>query len=325
MKNSVHVASAPAKVILFGEHFVVYGKPALLAAIDRRTTVKARIQSEKKVSIKSDIGAYIEYSDSGFEVLRGNRQAKSILDPINDAVTRAMEAHSNDTGVSVLLKSKIPPGVGLGSSAASCVASIAAVSSIFGRREKQWVCNKAIESERMIHKNSSGADCYVSTFGGIMRYGKEDGFKTIEAKEPLRLVVSSTGVRHSTGALVEGVRKFRDANPAKFKNLSEQSEEISHTALKAIGTGNIEKLGQLMVRNQQLLEEIGVSHSKSNTLVNLSLKAGAIGAKITGAGGGGAVIALAASNIEGARITADIRKAGYDSMLVQIDHKGLIF
>ena len=325
MKSPVHSASAPAKVILFGEHFVVYGKPALLAAIDRRTVVNARLLDERKVSIESDIGAYAEYSKSGIRVLKGNRTAKSVLDPINDAIKRAMEAHHDDVGVGVILKSKIPHGIGLGSSAASCVASIAAVSSIFDKRDKQWVCDTAIESERIIHKNSSGADCYVSTFGGIMRYSKNDGFRKIVAKKPLRLVVSNTGIRHSTGMLVEGVGKFREANPAKFKDLAEQAEEISGNALHAIRVGNIAKLGQLMIQNQQLLEQIGVSHRRAKSLVNLNLKAGAVGAKITGAGGGGAVIALAASNEEGARIAAAVRKAGYDSMLVQIDQKGLIF
>jgi mevalonate kinase len=325
MKNPIRVASAPAKVILFGEHFVVYGKPALLAAVDRRTTVKARLLEKAMVSINSDIGAHAEYSNSGVKVLKGGRQAKSVLDPIHDAVKRATETGRNDIGIEVVLRSKIPHGIGLGSSAASCVASIASVSALFDRRDKQWICDRAIESERIIHKNSSGADCYVSTFGGIMHYSKNDGFKKIEARKPLNLVVSSTGIRHSTGFLVEGVRKFRESNPAKFNGLSEQAEEICRNALQAITDGNIEDLGQLMIRNQQLLEQIGVSHRNAKTLISLSMKAGAIGAKITGAGGGGAVIALAASKKEGARIVGAVRKAGYDSMLVQVDQKGLIF
>jgi mevalonate kinase len=158
-----------------------------------------------------------------------------------------------------------------------------------------------------------------------MHYSKNGGFKKIEARKPLNLVVTSTGIRHSTGFLVEGVRKFRESNPAKFNDLSEQAEEICRNALQAITDGNIEDLGQLMIRNQQLLEQIGVSHRNAKTLISLSMKAGAIGAKITGAGGGGAVIALAASKKEGARIVGAVRKAGYDSMLVQVDQKGLIF
>jgi mevalonate kinase len=325
MKSRVSAASAPAKVILFGEHFVVYDKPALLAAIDRRTTAKTRLLEEGKVSINSDIGVSAEYSNSGFKVLKGGRHAKPVLDPIHDAIKRAMGTRNDETGVEVVLRSKIPHGIGLGSSAASCVASIAAVSSIFDKHDKKWICDRAIESERIIHKNSSGADCYVSTFGGIMLYSKEGGFKKIEAKKPLRLVVSSTGVRHSTGALVERVRKYRESNPASFNELSHRAEEICRNALQAIEAGNIEYLGQLMIQNQRLLELIGVSHRRAENLVGLSMKAGAAGAKITGAGGGGAVIALAASNREGARVAAALRKAGYDSMLVQIDDRGLVY
>jgi mevalonate kinase len=323
MKQSKGVASAPAKVILFGEHFVVYGSPALLAAIDRHTTVQSQVIDQKKIVITSDIGVSAEYSDSRVSVLKGGKKARTILDPIYDAVKRA-QAGDDKIGLSVRLKSRIPYGIGLGSSAASCVASIAAVDSLLGPHTKDWICDRAIESERMIHRNSSGADCYVSTFGGVLRYSKTDGYKRVAAKKHLRLVVSSTGIRHSTGVQVESVGIFREANLERFAEMSRQAADICGEALGALETGDIDNLGRLMTMNQQLLRQIGVSHKKTEALIELNLKAGALGAKITGAGGGGAVIALAGSQSEGEKIAAGARRKGYDSMLVEIDRKGLV-
>jgi mevalonate kinase len=324
MKRSISVASAPAKVILFGEHFVVHGTPALLAAINRRTTATAWISNEDKVVIKSDIGASAEFSDSAFKNLDGGKETKAVLAPIHESIKRAMHGHGTSKGIQLELKSKIPYGIGLGSSAASCVATIAAVDSLFGSRHKNWICKNAIESERIIHQNSSGADCYVSTFGGIIRYCKDGVYEKTLSKKQLWLVVSSTGIRHSTGALVERVRKFKEQNLSVFNDLSKQASNICTKALQSIRTGDVENLGRLMTMNHHLLKQIGVSHEKAEALVDLCLKAGALGAKITGAGGGGAVIALASSKSKGSSLAAKMRASGYDSFLVDIDHEGLV-
>jgi mevalonate kinase len=323
MKRPARVASAPAKIILFGEHFVVYGTHALLSAINRGTTARAQRRDDDKIVINSDIGASAAYTKSGMKILRGGKKAKVILEPIHDAIRRA-HGHMPSTGVHVELTSDIPHGVGLGSSAASCVATIAAVDSLFGSHGRSWICERAVESERLIHKNSSGADCYVSTFGGIMGFSKAEGYKKIKTVKQLRLVVGSTGILHSTGMLVERVGKFRASHPTEFKKLSDMADEICASALQAIELGNVEMLGELISQNQRLLREIGVSHSKAELLINLSLNAGALGAKITGAGGGGAIIALARSAKDSARIAAAIREQGYDSIEVQTDCKGLV-
>jgi mevalonate kinase len=322
MRPVKRVASAPAKVILFGEHFVVYGGPAILAAINRRTTARAQRRTDDKVVIRSDIGACAEYT--GARMTRGGSSAGAILDPINDAAARVLRANGKDTGVQIDMTSKIPLGMGLGSSAASCVSCIAAVDSLFGSHGKKWICEMAIESERMIHKNSSGADCYISTFGGIMRYSRDSGYRSLKVGKNLNLVVSSTGISHSTGDLVESVRKFREANPVVFNDLGKQARDICGAATRALPEGNLPKLGQLMTENQALLKKIGVSHKKAEDLIDLSIRGGALGAKITGAGGGGAVIALAPSRKEGRKIASLIAKAGYESFEAQIDHEGLM-
>jgi mevalonate kinase len=329
-------ASAPAKVILFGEHFVVYGSPAILAAINKRISVNARtiIHDENKIVIRSDIGVAGEYNNNNgkFNALEGGSKAKLVLDPLYGAIRQVLlmrnnkKKQKNNVGIEIGISSRVPPGIGLGSSAASCVATVAAVDSLFQENpSRQKVCELAIESERLIHKRTSGADCYVSTFGGLMQYyGKSKSFKNIETKgQSLCLVVANTGINHSTSDLVAGVKKFRDRNRILFKTLLNYASDICLQACAAIELGKYDKIGELMNENQIILQQLGISHHKVRDIIDICRKAGAIGAKITGAGGGGAVIALAASKQESTKIASRIRAAGYQSFEVEIDYNGL--
>jgi mevalonate kinase len=325
-------ASAPAKVILFGEHFVVYGGPAILAAINKRISVDARtiIHEQNKIVIRSDIGVAGEYHNKGeFNALEGGSKAKSVLDPLYGAIRQVLlmrnKEKNNDIGIEIGISSRVPPGIGLGSSAASCVASVAAVDSLFQKNpSRQKVCELAIESERLIHKRTSGADCYISTFGGLMQYyGNSKSFKNIQTKGSLPLVIASTGIKHSTSDLVAGVKRFKDTNRILFESLSKQASDICLQAVTAIESGKCDKVGELMNENQIILQQIGVSHHKVREIIDICSKAGAIGAKITGAGGGGAVIALAASKQESTKIASRVKASGYQSFEVEIDYNGL--
>jgi mevalonate kinase len=323
-------ASAPAKIILFGEHFVVYGSPAILAAINKRVSVDTytTIGEEDKIVIRSDIGVAGRYSNDGeFNALEGGMKSKAVLDPLYSAIKEVLLVRNEKKriGIEVCISSKVPPGIGLGSSAASCVATVAAVASLFQKNpSKQKVCELAIRSEKLIHKKTSGADCYVSTFGGLMQYySKSKNFKNIETKGLLSLVVASTGVKHSTSELVTGVKRFKDTNKLLFESLTKQASDICLQACTAIESGKLDKIGALMNENQILLQQIGISHYKVHEIIDICSKAGAIGAKITGAGGGGAVIALAESKQESTKIASRVKAAGYQSFEVEIDYNGL--
>lgn len=323
MTAKMHAASAPAKVILFGEHFVVYGNPAILAAVNRRVTANAGIEKTGDIIIKSEIAAG-RYSTQGFKARVAGAEAKAILDPLHDAIMRVIAANKRKVGVRVDLSSEIPHGIGLGSSAASCVSTVAAVDSIFARHGREWICRKAIESERLVHENSSGADCYVSTFGGLILYNRTQGYKRIEPKRSLSLLIGNAGGTHSTGDLVARVGRFRDRNQSQFRDLALSARAICKAALVAIRSGKLEQVGPLMNENQELLAKIGVSHIKTENLIDAFLRAGALGAKITGAGGDGGVLALAASAQESHVIAARVRAGGWDSFQAEIDSKGLI-
>jgi mevalonate kinase len=321
-------ASAPAKVILFGEHFVIYGNPAILASISKRISVSACtiIDNEDKIAIRSDIGVAGQYNNDGeFNTLEGGVEAKAFLDPLYSAIKRVLLVRNKKTGIEIGISSKVPLGIGLGSSAALCVATVAAVDSLFQKKtSRQKICNLAIESESLIHKRTSGADCYVSTFGGLIQYhSKSKGFKKLEAKRSLPLVVASTGIKHSTADLVAVVKRFKDKNYVLFESLAKQASDICLQARTALASGQCDKVGKLMNENQIILQQIGVSHHKVEDLVDICNKAGAVGAKITGAGGGGSVIALAATKQDRTKIAARVKAAGYQSFEVEIDYKGL--
>lgn len=324
MTRYAHSASAPAKVILFGEHFVVYGSPAILAAINRRTVVYAKERKDGTMKVTSDIGVAAQYGEFGSRSIRGGRRAITVLDPIHKAARKVLERAGHNRGVDIMLKSQIPYGIGLGSSAAACVATIGAVDSITGGHERRWICDRAIEAERVIHGNSSGADCYVSTFGGIMRYSRQEGYRVIRAKDPLNMVVSNTGIRHSTGDLVEKVRRYREANPSLFRSIESDANEICVSAVAALESGDYARVGRLLTENQALLEKIGVSHRKAGKIISLMMHFDALGAKITGAGGGGAVIGLASTRVESAKIARKLNREGFQSREVEVDLAGLI-
>jgi mevalonate kinase len=322
-------ASAPAKIILFGEHFVIYGSAAVLAAINKRVSVNAHttIDGEDKIVIRSSIGVAGKYSDDvQFNALEGGVKSKAILDPLYSAIKQVLLIRNEKkTGIEVCISSNVPPGIGLGSSAASCVATVAAVDSLFQNNpSRQKVCELAIQSERLIHRRTSGADCYVSTFGGLMQYySKSKSFKNIQTKGLLSLVVASTGVKHYTSDLVTSVKRFKDTNKILFESLTKQASDICLQAVTAIESGKLDKIGDLMNENQILLQQIGISHHKVHDIIDICSKAGAIGAKITGAGGGGAVIALAENKQESTKIASRVKAAGYQSFEVEIDYNGL--
>jgi mevalonate kinase len=284
-------ASAPGKVVLFGEHFVVYDSPAILAAIDRRVHAKVRVTRGKEITIAPG------HKLAGFArpesiKMQKSPESKQLLEPLVECAKAVLLERGYKIGLNIELNSYFPVGIGLGSSAACCVAITAAVDSLFHQPIRKWICTKATESERRIHHNSSGADCNICTYGGVMYFTKKNGFKRIRVKKDLQLTLLNTKERHSTGELVSSVKNYRDANYPAFKMLTGFSKIISNEALNAIKHSDYRRLGSLMDLNQTLLQEIGVSNRKIQRLIDLCLKKGAWGAKLTGAGGGGCIISL---------------------------------
>jgi mevalonate kinase len=224
-------ASAPGKVILFGEHFVVYGVKAILCAINKRISVTAEKSEENKISIKSNIGNL---------TLEPNKLISEINSPLKPFYYLANKMIQNqNTGIEIIVESDIPLGVGLGSSSACCVAGAAAISRLFNKTSKEEILKLAIEAEKTIFENTSGADCTVCTYGGIMEYDKENGFKKIESEPNFHLVIANSNIEHSTESIVARVREFKEMDETRFATLCNNESKLVKDVLKFLKENNI--------------------------------------------------------------------------------------
>ena len=306
-------ASAPGKVILFGEHFVVHGVKAILCAINKRVTVTAEKTQEEKISIKSNIGEL---------VLEPNKSISEINSPLKPFYFLANKMiQNNRTGLKISVESEIPLGVGLGSSSACCVAGAAAISRLFSEPSKEEILNLAIEAEKTIYENTSGADCTVCTYGGIMEYDKKNGFSKIDSEPNFHLVIANSNIEHSTDTVVAEVKKFKEENEEEFSKLCDDESKLVEEVLQLLKENNINELGQKIIQNQEYLEKIGISNDKLREMIQVGQKV-SFGAKITGAGGGGCIYALTdESNLDQA--IKQFKDQNYECFSVKIDFKGL--
>lgn len=288
------VASAPAKIILFGEHFVVYGEPAIVLAIDRRVRVSAELRTDQRLYINSlDLELSGFFTKERFQPQRGGQGARTKLEPAKIAVQRVLELSKKEAGVNVKIESSIPIAAGLGSSAAVAAAVVVAVSRLLDvELSREEVFRIAYETERFVHGTPSGIDPAISTYGGVLLFRKDRGFKSLNVEGDIPLVVGDTGMKRSTGRLVAMVRERRGQFPSIIDPVIKTGGKIALRAVKSLEKGDLEALGELMNINHALLYAIGVSNEPLERLVYSARKAGALGAKLTGAGGGGCMVAL---------------------------------
>ena len=306
-------ASAPGKVILFGEHFVVYGIKSILCSINKRVTVTAEKTNERKISINSEIGTLVLDPDESITKIN------SPLKPFYYLANKALK--DQNEGLKIQIESEIPLGAGLGSSSACCVAGAAAIFKVFGEISKERILELAIEAEKTIYQNTSGADCTVSTYGGLMEYDKNNGFRKIEDEPNFQLVIANSNIKHSTETMVSKVKEFENKNKEKFHELSNLESKLVNDVLKLIKENKIEEIGEKLNLNQKFLEEIGISNEQLETMIKIGQKS-SYGAKITGSGGGGCIFALTNdSNLE--YTLKEFTNKEYECFAVKIDFKGL--
>ena len=316
--------SAPAKIILFGEHFVVYENPAILAAINCRINIDVEIdKNNNNINFSSNL-----IDNSKFNLNLTNNSdimKKKNFDPINNILKIILDKNPDlDFGLKIKIESQIPVGIGLGSSAALCVALSGAINSLFDNYNIQLILEQAIEAERYIHSNSSGADCVISANGGLIQYQKNKGFQDIQINEPLCFVLINSKIKHSTGEMVQKVKKFRSSNLLEFNTIIKKAREICEESVIELRRGNIENVGHLMERNQLLLEKIGVSNSNLNEIIRNCRKEDTIGTKLTGAGGGGSIINLIKKEKRD-EFVQKMKDHNYEVLPVEIDREGLKF
>jgi mevalonate kinase len=296
---------ACGKLILLGEHAVVYGVPAIAVGISRGARAKASPIGEGPSRLRV----------TGWEMAVSE-------DPRGAALARAFSAllevaRSNEPSlppIAVEVEAELPPGGGLGCSAAMGVAIARAV----GRRPSEHAVQaRAMAWERIFHGNPSGIDAAVAARGGCVffRKGEPDSSDSIEAvriRGPLHLCVGSTGTASSTKAMVDAVARLRARRPEVVAKIFEGIRSLVANGRLAIEAGDRFALGRLIDLNQMVLSGLFVSTPDIERLCELARRSGALGAKLTGAGGGGCVVALVPSATVGDAVLAAWKADGFD-------------
>lgn len=297
-------ATAPAKVILFGEHTVVYGYPAIAAPV---TGLEARVTITAQPG-RSTLPV-IEAPQIGLKTTLDHLPSEH---PIALAFNLVAEALKLDhwPALHLRLTSSIPVASGMGSSAATAVALIRALSAFVGHPlTDPKVCELAFRLEQHHHGTPSGIDNTVITYARPIFFIRDQPIEFLTFSMPLYLIIGDTGMKGLTREAVAGVRQRREQNPTWYDDRFRAIGELTQRAKQALIEGQIDEVGRWMVENHRLLIEIGVSSPELDRLVQAALSAGALGAKLSGGGQGGIMIALVHPE-NSSQVEQALRRAG---------------
>jgi mevalonate kinase len=307
-------ASAGGKVILLGEHAVVYGVPALALGIERGARAHATHRSSGGVSslaIRGSGGWSVEVSDADPERSDVARAFAALV-----AATRAaMGGRAAFGAVHVDVEADLPPAGGLGCSAALGVAIVRALDPHLG---DDAAAMRAMEWERVFHGNPSGIDAAVAARGGCVLFERGREPLPVRVRGELALCVGHSGSPSSTRAMVEAVARLRARKPEGVDASFRRIGALVLRARDALRAGDRAELGVAMDENQKLLAELLVSTPDIERMCAVARNAGALGAKLTGAGGGGCVVALAPSAAIGDAILEAWRRDGFTCFLTRV-------
>lgn len=273
--------SACAKIILFGEHAVVYGRPAIAVPL---TQLRARA----RIAARADTGIVVHVRDQA-RTFRLEEAADD--DPLAVITRLTIESLKVGGDFELWIESDIPLASGLGSGAAVSAAIVRAIAAFGGRvLAAEQVSKLVYETERLYHGSPSGIDNTVIAYEKPMRFTRALGPKLIQISRPFTLVIANTGKSSPTKVSVGDVRRGRELDPARYETIFDEIEMIVDDALKALASGENDSLGGLMTRNQEKLRELDVSSNEIEHLLNAGMHAGAAGGKLSGGGRGGNVI-----------------------------------
>lgn len=321
--------SAPGKVTLFGEHAVVYGKPAIVTSIGKRVYVTVKPRSDKVLNIYAQD---LTVKKVKLSILRGTlefsvdrRDALEKTSYIRRAVELALEYLNVSRGLDVKVSSTMPVGAGLGTSAAVSVATLYGCFKALGYSvEKREVAKLGHRVELEVQGAASPMDTAIATYGGTLliqpRSSGEPLISNVESPT-LPLIIGYVERESTTGELVAKVKRLKDKWGRIVDLILDSIELVTLKALEALERKDLEALGELMNLNHGLLESLGVSNDSLDKMVYASRKAGALGSKLTGAGGGGCMIALAPKNAR--EVKAAIETVGGVALRVKTSVEGV--
>jgi mevalonate kinase len=295
------------KAILFNEHFVVYGIPSIVSAIGKYTVSKIEEIPQSGWKINDNRKATPRYKEDKID-----QQKDSI-----DRILKKLDVDLSKKGIEITLEGSLYCASGVGASAASCVAIARALSDHFDLNLSDEEINEAAyEGEKGYHGTPSGIDNTASTFGGLIWFERADEVKMdkISIANPIEIVLGNTGKVANTSAAVAGVRERKEKNPDKYKEIFNRAENIAYLAKNALLNEDLTELGKLMNENHKLLQQIEVSSKELDFLVKLARDQGALGAKLTGGGLGGNILALTPGRDLQDDVANAIEKEGFQTV-----------
>lgn len=304
--------SGYGKVILFGEHFVVHGVPGIVSAIDSVTNAEV-LRKGKALVIKDDRKAAKGYAE---------KKRLQQIESIERMLTKM--GFNPKLPLKIWVGGKLPGFSGLGASAASSVAIARAIAEELSLSLSNEKINQiAYEAEKAYAGNPSGIDNTAATYGGLMWFKKNifggpDDVERLSLRMPIEIVIGSTGKVADTKAMVAGVASRKKENPEKYDQIFKQAEDLAYSGRKALENHDLEKVGELMNENHRLLQEIEVSSKELDLLVKIARKNSAFGAKMTGGGGGGCMIALTPTKELQEKVARAIEKEGCEVLRTRI-------
>ena len=297
------------KVILFNEHFVVHEIPAIASAIEKKTIANVDDSKTEGFTLSDD-----RPETPGYKKEKSSQQKDSL-----DRIFKAMKI--DEENVRMELSGDLLAASGLGASAASCTAIARALSNHFelGYTDEK-INDVAYEGEKGYHGTPSGIDNTASTFGGLIWFkrGKQNVIEKLKIKAPVEIVIGNTGLVANTSAAVAGVRERKEKNPKKYEKIFNEAESLVYGAKEALESYDLEKVGKLMDKNHRLLCDIGVSCEELDLLVEIARKNGAIGAKLTGGGLGGNMVALTPGKDMQEKVAKAIEDKGFGVIRTRI-------
>ncbi len=315
------VAYAPGKVILFGEHAVVYGQPAIAVPV---TQVKARATIETGLEGQG-ITIFAEDLEQSYSLAQA---------PPDDALRAIVASTLEHIGVGtkhdliITVSSTIPIARGLGSGAAVSTAIVRALGKHFDRKRSgaqckhfgnrmspQAISNLVFETEKIHHGTPSGIDNTVIAFERPVYFVRDQKTEIFSVKSPFLLAIADTGIASPTKIAVSHVRRGWEREREKYEEIFDEIGTIAKMGRQAIERGESETVGRLMNENHRLLQLIGVSSPELEGLVKAARQGGALGAKLSGAGRGGNIIALVTQETR-SRVDMMLRLAGAKDVIV---------
>jgi len=303
--------------ILFGckrNHFVVYGLPAIASALGSYTTAEVKVVEGKGWTVDDQRPA-----TPGYKKKKYNEAMQSIKNVIEH-----LKIDIESQKLEIIFAGELYAASGVGASAAQCTSLARALNDSFNLKlDDENINEAAYEGERAYHGTPSGIDNTASTYGGLIWFvknlsGGKNTMDLLQSPKKMPLVIANSRITASTTEVVADVRRLKEKDPEKFEKIFNEYKVLSEKAKKALVEGDINILGNLMNQNHKLLQEITVSGEINDILVDIALKNGALGAKMTGTGRGGLVIALAENEEVQEKIAKAIEKEGYDAWRTMI-------